>query len=1291
MGVISDNNGALLFYTDGYSVWNKNHVPMPNGLELIPSDGATSTQASIIIPKPGSTSIYYIFTIDPLNGSASSGLFYSEVDMHLDGGLGDITTKGVKLVSQIIFGLSATLHENQNDVWVITMDPAFNYRIILITESGIASEITQQKFGSGLQYGYSQLKFSPDGTRVAVGYDDSITIGFSLLDFDNATGMLSNDRHVEAVRGDGLEFSSDGTKLYTGLTNVYQYDITLPTAAQIHESEKEVGSQMFNLYRHYQLGPDGRIYFTKGGGGGGTGHLGIIRNPNDPAEEVIIEENGLFLEGGDSFVNQTPNFIQNYFFKTDFTFNRNKLCIEKPIDFHITNDHLLDSVKWLFGEGSTSTERSPQFSYNIPGIYTITLIAYYGSTPAVITHNISVNPITSFDLGIDTTFCYGSTISVQDDFVSYVWNTGDTTRSIRVKQTGMFTLTGENKFGCLFKDSVLVTVEPLPIIPLPDTTDLGQNPSMVLDAGNFQSYSWNTGDDVQTITVDTEGWYSVFVKNEKGCAAAKSTYVQRSSFSTPDPAWILLNPTPWSATGSDAFFLDENRGFIVSSEGIVKTTDGGSTWEKQLNKPYLKRLVFANLIGYAIGDNGTIYKSTHYGDGWNKVNFISSENLNAISIINHDTLFVTSNNKVFKSYDRGVSWIQQTINSSGIDVEDSYFVSSQVGHIACRNGTIMKTENGGVTWRTTLSTNTFPSDFFRIKFVNPDIGFATREHSELFKTIDGGETWQNFSSFPDAGFALHFINDNIGFISGEHGAIHKTTDGGASWKWAGFVNARIWANDIHALFFVDENLGFAAGSRGRIIKTLNGGETWEEYAPTYLMIQNLAFSSTDVAYMHTGTTFFKSANRGYDWQEIQAPFQNAKSIQFINKETGYVTDSGILYKTTDGATTWGMVSNLAGSLNTINFISEDIGFAYGGSANAIMKTTNGGATWTVVLSGNTIGQIQFVSSQIGFARNIGNYYSRIFKTQDGGNTWQMVFEIDDDVTSFHFVDNSVGYLVGDPDVSYKTTDGGVTWQKINIPYEYYEDVKFYTPNAGFILDEEGAIFSTTDGGVNWKSELRSYSLRTLDIINTDVFAYGDFGKLYTSPIPSSGFINLDAIQILTLTDSTITIQSNIKSFRNLTSASLVIEIGSLPDAYEHSSEIDILSGLVDKEISYTFHKMSGNTTYYIRLKVIENGQEIVSNVISVKTPEAPVITAINPEHGKDKITVYPNPTDGVLHVISDEHALYFDILDILGTKITTGKLPDSGEINISSLSRGLYTLRLFSSKMQLQTVKIIKE
>ncbi|MCE9539629.1 MAG: hypothetical protein K8R85_10470 [Bacteroidetes bacterium] len=60
--VICDSTSALLFYSNGAKVWNKNQQVMPNGDSLL--GHPSSTQAALIIPQPQSSRYFYLFTTD---------------------------------------------------------------------------------------------------------------------------------------------------------------------------------------------------------------------------------------------------------------------------------------------------------------------------------------------------------------------------------------------------------------------------------------------------------------------------------------------------------------------------------------------------------------------------------------------------------------------------------------------------------------------------------------------------------------------------------------------------------------------------------------------------------------------------------------------------------------------------------------------------------------------------------------------------------------------------------------------------------------------------------------------------------------------------------------------------------------------------------------------------------------------------------------------------------------------------------------------------------------------------
>src|SRR5680860_458472 len=133
---ISDLNGNLLFYTDGRTVYNRQHSIMPNGMGLMGDD--SSSQSAIIVPKPLNPGIYYIFTVDRPDYSLQAndpieGVNYTEVDMSLNFGLGAVVEnkKNLHLITynpndpieneyKSSEKISAVVHNDGISYWVVT-------------------------------------------------------------------------------------------------------------------------------------------------------------------------------------------------------------------------------------------------------------------------------------------------------------------------------------------------------------------------------------------------------------------------------------------------------------------------------------------------------------------------------------------------------------------------------------------------------------------------------------------------------------------------------------------------------------------------------------------------------------------------------------------------------------------------------------------------------------------------------------------------------------------------------------------------------------------------------------------------------------------------------------------------------------------------------------------------------------------------------------------------------------------------------------------------------------------
>lgn len=187
------------------------------------------------------------------------------------------------------------------------------------------------------------------------------------------------------------------------------------------------------------------------------------------------------------------------------------------------------SWKWNIENGllTDSSKIIQTVSFANPGSYTVQLTAQNpdGEETIVKEDYITVYGITNRTPAI----CIGESIELalnttQAD--SYVWNTGDTTSSINVspQTTAVYSVT-LTKGLFSFTDSVQVRVS-VPVTLGVDTA-LCDKTEIVFDAGNYQSFVWNTGAITQTIPVSELGTYSVTTTDELGCVSTASRSITK--------------------------------------------------------------------------------------------------------------------------------------------------------------------------------------------------------------------------------------------------------------------------------------------------------------------------------------------------------------------------------------------------------------------------------------------------------------------------------------------------------------------------------------------------------------------------------------------------------------------------------------------------------------------------------------------------------------------------------------------------------------------------------------------
>jgi len=319
---LSDSSGNLLLYASPISIWNRNHQVMPNGFGLM--GGISSTQGVLILPIPGSSELYYVFTLDEFQNNLANGLRYSIVDMCLDNGLGDVVSgqKNILLLDSTGEKMAATFHSNGNDIWLVTRKQYTNqFYSYLITSSGISnpviSAIGWSDTAGVVENAIGQMKISPNGKKIAFAVSNQYPNVAQLFDFNNTTGAISNlvDLPVAELGGFlyGVAFSPDNSKLYfTGLppTGLTQFDLSNPDPASVANSLTDIqwvnDSNVSYGGTGLQLAPDGKIYVVGGNG------INVVTNPNLEGNACNYVANVFNVDASYTL----PEFIDNFKYKT---------------------------------------------------------------------------------------------------------------------------------------------------------------------------------------------------------------------------------------------------------------------------------------------------------------------------------------------------------------------------------------------------------------------------------------------------------------------------------------------------------------------------------------------------------------------------------------------------------------------------------------------------------------------------------------------------------------------------------------------------------------------------------------------------------------------------------------------------------------------------------------------------------------------------------------------------------------------------------------------------------------
>jgi photosystem II stability/assembly factor-like uncharacterized protein len=451
-------------------------------------------------------------------------------------------------------------------------------------------------------------------------------------------------------------------------------------------------------------------------------------------------------------------------------------------------------------------------------------------------------------------------------------------------------------------------------------------------------------------------------------------------------------------------FIDDNIGWVLASDSLYHTTDGGRSWTGRHTGYGGASAGFDDGARGWVGRSGNLGRTTDY--------FGSS-----CAFFDETHGWVGCSGNLGYTTDGGVTWNQSWAGSFEKVVAHGQAEAWAVG-------LNLTNTVDGLHWRYHYLGSHFSG--FGIAFSGSSRVWVVGQGGYIARSDDAGQTWNMLSSQMWYQLtAVDFVDDHTGWIVGV-GAVLHTTDAGSHWNRQPTPDS---TDGYYAVDFVDEEFGWAVGYGGAILSTTDGGQTWNRFTTNPQdQLSAVAFADRSNGWasgytMRPNYGIYHTSDGGASWTLQPIPVHsnvNALSCTDALHAWGSTDVMGVVY-TTDGGNSW-QLSHFPDQASVMRVRSEGVVFTdnlhgcaslsdYTHQSAGLFRTIDGGLTWTAVMDTSQFWSLCFADSLHGFALGQVRDRTGIWQTSNGGAQWD--FFAPYIASGMKFVNPQSGWLVGD--------------------------------------------------------------------------------------------------------------------------------------------------------------------------------------------------------------------------------------------------------------------------------------
>jgi photosystem II stability/assembly factor-like uncharacterized protein len=363
--------------------------------------------------------------------------------------------------------------------------------------------------------------------------------------------------------------------------------------------------------------------------------------------------------------------------------------------------------------------------------------------------------------------------------------------------------------------------------------------------------------------------------------------------------------------------------------------------------------------------------------------------------------------------------------------------------------------------------------------------------TNVLRSADAGVTWAEASpkKSPYRAEAIERLNADTMVLHYDDSS-WLSTDGGTSWAAMLHPEGKrdTSLKNVQLRRFGATSL-MASGSGGKRFVTDDLGKTWRalpDSRPTFSGLEqtDVSFVGAERGWMIDDTGGLRrSVDGGRTWAVQATRFSTFSKLQMLDGSNGWVLDfNGSLYRTTDGGTVWQKQALGDQSLRSVRFETSKLGWARNNQGKTI-STRDAGASWVVMNGLDSAVDLDLSRTETWVAVGTTGV---VYTSSDEGKSWQQTRAGTGTLTRVRWVDAQTLVAVSDAGAILRSGDRGKTWQRVSIGSGTgLSDLVFADALNGWAVGDEGVVMVTRDGGKSWRQQKQVTRNRLLRVQAAD--------------------------------------------------------------------------------------------------------------------------------------------------------------------------------------------------------------